>query len=170
MNLDPQDIALVGDLIQRMLGQAVDQRMRHFVYRVQIPFIASAAVGTSATGTVTIDRGEDFVCTALMVTHRINTTGIVSGFGNADGAAGNSSPMDAPFTVSIGEGSGDRLWSNLPVSALIYSPHGPMQGRLARPQRLVGGTTLNCSVAPTKVLTVAYVAELEFIGYKLTAA
>lgn len=88
-------------------------------YGVTVSFADSAAVGTADQVSIRI-TDTDFICTRIILTSRIDDTGILVVADDVDASGGDGGAPDPAVTIAIQETGTDRSLMNTQIDGLVF--------------------------------------------------
>ncbi len=164
--------SIIGAVLHDVMGLADRETRRPYVYVASASLANDAAIGTTATGSITIDSGTDFICTAVRCSIRQDADGRHPApmTGSSTATLDGGGIPDPAVLLQIEDGSGDRLWHSQAVDTLaVYGMGSPHDGRLAVPRRLRAGNTTTCTFTTMKLATggAGWDIRAHFVGFKV---
>lgn len=88
-------------------------------YQATLSFADAAVVGTSDQVSIRI-TDTDFVCTRILLTSRVDDTGILVVADDVDASGGDGGAPDPAITLAIQETGTDRSMMNTQVDGLVF--------------------------------------------------
>lgn len=117
-------------------------------YSVDLFFADAAAIGTQVSNALRVNDVH-FVCTAILVTSRIDDTGVRFGGTDDVGTNKTGSQPDSAYLINIKDGTMSRNHMDVPIDAGILGGAG-VPRTLPVPLLMRKGSTFTCTVTNLK--------------------
>lgn len=158
-----------------MQWAAEREGIEYYAYQKTITTGTNDAANTTYSDSLRISSDADFICTRIAANARNDSTvtaaadrGKMIGVGTTNGTGGDL--PDAPFTLLLTDGGGDKQLSNEAVdAALAFGTWGSLLGFMPKARWFRRNSNLGIRLTSLKLVpaATAWVYKILFVGFKV---